>query len=48
MPITPDTTGGAGTGSFSNANITPQTEPVTVDKIMSFIIFLSMSRGRWT
>ena len=40
MPIKPDNTGGAGTGSFAKANTTPQIPPVTSDKTISFISLL--------
>ena len=40
IPIIPANTPGAGIGRCNLANINPQTAPVNVDKINSFIFFV--------
>ena len=39
IPATPAKTGGAGTGNLNAANTMPHPKPVSVDSIISFILF---------
>jgi len=39
IPATPAKTGGAGTGNLNAANTTPHPKPVSIDNIISFMVY---------